>query len=646
MLRNIQILFFLLFFGVSLFPVSTAFAQEENAKNLPFLARVSATYTVRNDSSTHVKLEIRLRNTTSVQYAKQYALQVNSPDVSQARATDAQGKNLAIDIGRSPAHTNLTVLFPDTDPLVGRDRERLFTLEYVSQDTASKYGEVLEVTVPRLADPDFYEQYSVMIVVPQNFGSPSWVRPEQYTVDTINGAQVVRFTDAAKDGVSILFGQSQTYDLSLRYHVTNPAQNTGIVEVALPPDTSWQRVWYQDISPRPESIRTDADGNWIAQFRLAGQATQDITATAQAVLFAQPQLEVPQVSPLREQTAAWWQRSDGSGWLASQGNWPVHHDLIQQAGKKNTSAQSIYTFVVETLRYNSARGQQPGNIQRLGALGALQDPSNALCQEYTDVFIALARAAGIPARRVTGYAVSQSSSLRPLSLVRDELHAWPEYYDVQRGLWIPVDPTWGDTTGGVDYFHHFDLRHIAFAKQGLSDSLPLAVGEYKLGGEQEPDVQVSIALQTFVPDSAEVSLTVRPLRGVSWFGQAKKVEITVENLSGLSSYNTVVTTEVHGAEVVGETEWSIPSLLPFQKKTRYLELSGDDWMFASDVQLKVSGGGTTVEQHTSARKSIAHPVIRTVALGGVVAFVSLCAGGVSVLGARRLGFVRRKSKKS
>ena len=636
-------IFALIFFLWSVFLATSAQAQTSQK---PFAARVTATYTVTQDATTQVKLEIRLRNTTSLQYAEQFALQVNSPDVQNARVVDAEGEALPLDVSQTSASTNLTVQFPKENPVVGRDQERLFTLEYTSQDTASRYGEVLEVTIPRLADTDFYEQYSVIVVVPQLFGEPAWVRPEQYTLDRINDVQVLRFTDVAKSGVSLLFGQQQTYDFLLRYHVSNPSQNPGIVEVALPPDTPWQKVWYESITPRAESLRLDADGNWIAQFRLAGQATQDIVAQGQVVLFATPEVKVPQSSPLLEASDEWWRSREGSPWLQSQSYWPTDKAIIQQAAKDNTSAESIYNFVVETLQYNSTRARQSSSVSRLGAMGALQDPSNALCQEYTDVFIALARTAGIPARRVTGYAVNQESVLRPLSLVSDVLHAWPEYYDVQRGQWIPVDPTWGDTTGGVDYFHKFDLRHIVFARQGVSDTLPLAAGQYKLGGEEGSDVLVNIASQSAVPSVADLSIRLEPVQDFSWLGQPRRLRIVVENSSGIARYNTEVTTQVTGAAAVDKNNWVIPTILPFQTVTHEIELSGPDWFQAQKAKVTTKVDNTETTYELSVRRAIQNPLLRQVALGGFVALISLGAGSLSVFGLRRLGSLRRKSKKS
>src|SRR6266704_3433266 len=56
------------------------------------------------------------------------------------------------------------------------------------------------------------------------------------------------------------------------------------------------------------------------------------------------------------------------------------------------------------------------------------------CNEHTSLFVAMARASGIPARINVG-----------LVFVRGAFyyHAWPEVYidEGARGLWLPVDPT-------------------------------------------------------------------------------------------------------------------------------------------------------------------------------------------------------------
>jgi transglutaminase-like putative cysteine protease len=75
------------------------------------------------------------------------------------------------------------------------------------------------------------------------------------------------------------------------------------------------------------------------------------------------------------------------------------------------------------------------------------------CNEHTALYVAMARAAGIPARVAAG-----------LVYVRGAFyyHAWPEVYLADgstRGLWLPVDPTLNQFPA--------DATHVRLARGGL-----------------------------------------------------------------------------------------------------------------------------------------------------------------------------------
>jgi hypothetical protein len=75
------------------------------------------------------------------------------------------------------------------------------------------------------------------------------------------------------------------------------------------------------------------------------------------------------------------------------------------------------------------------------------------CNEHTVLYVALARAAGLPARTAAG-----------LVYVRDRFyyHAWPE---VWLGRWVPVDPTLGQVPA--------DASHLRFVVGGLARQVEL-----------------------------------------------------------------------------------------------------------------------------------------------------------------------------
>lgn len=162
----------------------------------------------------------------------------------------------------------------------------------------------------------------------------------------------------------------------------------------------------------------DNDGNWLAEFLIpAGQsilvkASLDIGISLTPIAsFSQPAINMD--ANLME--LPFWQTSD---------------DKIQQYAKMYKTPRDIYNFVSRTLTYDYSRINK--DTKRIGAKEILAAPTTALCMEFTDLFISIARAAGIPARRIVGYAYTNNTKLRPLSLVTDVLHAWPEYYDTEK----------------------------------------------------------------------------------------------------------------------------------------------------------------------------------------------------------------------
>jgi hypothetical protein len=91
-----------------------------------------------------------------------------------------------------------------------------------------------------------------------------------------------------------------------------------------------------------------------------------------------------------------------------------------------------------------------------------------------------------------GYAYTENPKTQPVSLVADVLHSWVEYWDVEKKVWKPIDPTWGSTSG-ISYFDSLDTKHIAFVKHGSDPELPLPPGSYKLGDNPQKDVHVSLS---------------------------------------------------------------------------------------------------------------------------------------------------------
>lgn len=567
MRRLVQIfLFFSLLFLISflLFPIP-AFASAE------FETSYQVRYQVNPSGITQVSQDISLTNKLSNVYATQYTLNFESTKITNIRASDESG-TLKVDTTRTEDSTQITLKF--NQQVVGTGKTLKFNISYDALDLVSRTGQVWEIVVPKLANADEIDNYQLLLAVPSNFGSPAYVSPDPVSTSQEGNFQVYQFTknQVAQAGVRAAFGEFQVFDFILNYQLKNDGLMTAKTEISLPPDTAFQKVYYQSLEPKPDNVRVDEDGNWLASYFLSGNQRLNIEAVGKVKVLSQPQKDFPQPEPATLQKN-----------LKEQEYWPVYHSLIQERVTELGTAEEVYDFVVDYLSYDFERVKE--GVERQGALTALERPEQAICMEFTDLFITLSRAIGIPAREINGYAYTANPKLRPLSLVADVLHSWPEYWDDERKVWLPVDPTWEKTTGGVDYFHKTDLNHFAFTIHGADSQKPAPAGSYRVDEGGGKSIQVSFGKFENIPQSkirVEFDISKYILAGFKNEG-----EIIIYNLGPTAIYNlpTRIVGENLGVTVIADDKITI--IPPFGKQQIPLEISSDDW-------LKIGEGRITI----------------------------------------------------
>ena len=476
----------------------------------------------------------------------QYGLKVTSPGITSVQAVNQAGQPLPAEVVTTNNQTSIGITFPDQ--LVGEGKVRNFTISYLDPNAAVVSGQVLEVTVPPVAK-DTYDPYQIKLETPLKFGLPSLSYPTQ-PQSRIEGQRVItEFSQLNNTGAVVIFGSTQIFELTLRYQLANPTNQPGIIQIAIPPDTSFQKMYYYHFQPWPDQITTDLDGNWIATYQLAANTQVTAEVAGQARLFLTPQADFPIFPPQPAHVSA-------------QEYWETQTPPVETIAASLTDVRSIYNYVVEHLTYNYQRTDQ--DLVRLGAAQALTTPDQALCQEFTDSFVALARAKKLASRRVTGYAYTQNQALKPLSLVADVLHSWPEYYDQVKQIWVAIDPTWGYTSGGLNYFDYFDLNHVVFAINGLSSSKPFPAGSYKTTDDNQKQVEVRFG-QSQMSASPELSgqiAAIKPELG-GWWGQPI---LELKNQTGQAFYHLPVKINVDDPQAWLETPAiiEIDRVLPYQ----------------------------------------------------------------------------------
>lgn len=515
-MKKVFIFFFLLFFFFQLF-ILPVFAQEN------FKTDYSVTYNVLENALTHVTFDVALTNTSSQYYASSYSIQVGFKNIENVLARDPDGK-IVPTVTQNNDGNNIEITF--NKKVVGIDQKLSFTISFDTKDIAQKSGKIWDINIPGLAKQIEYNSFNVKVIVPKFLGNPSYIKPDIGKFDGTN----LNFTknELGESGISISFGQEEIYNFDLLYHLKNSNLFPIKTEIALPPTTNYQDVQITDIDPKPQNVIEDSDGNWLAQYSLSPSKKLDIRVKGKAKILLRPKKQEMSKEDLKE-------------YLKEQPFWQTTNKEIKELAQKLKTPYAIYQYIVDNLSYDFERVQT--NQPRVGALGVLKKPTSAVCLEFTDLFVALARAAGIPAREVNGFAYTQNEKERPLSLVKDVLHAWPEYYDSDIQTWVMVDPTWGNTTGGVDYFYTLDFDHFAFVIKGVNSTYPVPAGGYKISENQKSkDINIEFA-ENFDPSSQVLSLSENFSK--EYFSGAKILgNILIKNIGNVISdpKNLIVTT--------------------------------------------------------------------------------------------------------
>ena len=110
-------------------------------------------------------------------------------------------------------------------------------------------------------------------------------------------------------------------------------------------------------------------------------------------------------------------------------------------------AADAYLWVVNHTKYQLVNGIK-------GAAFCLENGCGE-CGDWSALFVAICRAAGVPARPVTGFWADRT----------DEWHCWAEFM-LPTGQWVPADPTIGaqNKSKPQQYFGWLDNRRVSLCK--------------------------------------------------------------------------------------------------------------------------------------------------------------------------------------
>lgn len=242
-------------------------------------------------------------------------------------------------------------------------------------------------------------------------------------------------------------------DIRYRHLLRNDGDGTiteAAIHVAVPYDTLENQKIVGPVrwTPEPGSFETDHGGQKVAVFRF-----RDVPAGGSAVAGYDARVRLGELHyafyPEDVKPLSSIPKGMLGAWTGPQSRLQLDVDLVRETSREIVGdetnpywiARRIFDWTIEKLEYDRVGGWDlPTTLIKRGT---------GSCSEYAFLYIALARAAGLPARYEGSVVVRGDDAS-----IDDVYHRWCEVYLPGIG-WMPVDPSGGDQPWPADQARYF-----------------------------------------------------------------------------------------------------------------------------------------------------------------------------------------------
>lgn len=405
------------------------------------------------------------------------------------KVTDENGETMSISFVPDNSSVKFTVRIP-VDVVLGETFE--YKVVYRVPDMVRTIGALSDIYIPafdknfEFTVADQQRVFTTKLKIPTSLGDINFVIPKMAVLNSGGFWEIdVPTENLVGQYLWVQMGTTQFYKFEIKQPFQRSTSSPLLIndfEIVLPRDYEnsriVQEVFFTKLSPQPEYIRKDSQGNLIAHYALAASESGEIIIAGYAKLLERP-------NPINDQSGDINQYSTGELDLTKQAPfWEVDSPEIQSKARslklEETNVyrlvEKTYKDIVNTIDYQDI--SRFGITKRKGALATLKGGA-AVCMEYSDLFITLMRAQGIPARAAYGYGYDAREGDLPTVG-----HQWAEVYFPEIQKWVPVDVTWGESgqvlIGG-------DLNHLYthVAERNVDD--PPQVKTRYFGNDPTPD---------------------------------------------------------------------------------------------------------------------------------------------------------------
>ncbi len=420
--------------------------------------------------------------------------------VATAKILDASGNALSFEKVPEQDSYALKVKYPrDINP----GQSIIFKLQYTNYELSEKIGALYDIYIHgfdkdfKFVDGNTSVKYNTVLVIPDSLPEENLVSPEPSSKKDEGGKRSYSFSEESLVGkfVWVQLGKKQIYKFKIDQKI-EPTENrkTGFkneYKIVIPKDVDeaavTQKVYYSSITPAPSYIRKDEEGNLIGGFNVDSDKELIVTVEGYAeVSLTDLNLKDAKILNLSDIS------TDMQSYLKPAEYWEVDDPKIGskaneiKGDEKNVYkiVEKTYKFVVDSIDYSQVK--RFGLNERQGAKKTLEGGA-AVCMEYADLFLTLARAQGVPARAAFGYGYDSR-----VPSDKQESHQWDEVYMPGIDKWVSVEVTWGESgtalIGG-------DLNHFYIYNASKDPNSPAMVESLVHGGGGElnaPDFEISV----------------------------------------------------------------------------------------------------------------------------------------------------------
>jgi hypothetical protein len=267
------------------------------------------------------------------------------------------------------------------------------------------------------------------------------------------------FALAAADSELIRYGNERTYDIRHAVEVDMAGVPLESLEIWLPVPSDWPEQTVTELTIRPKApVIRDKTG--MARVALLCVKNREPVPSRRFSLEITYRLACRDIVPDRAALARYGRRDYEKN--------PAYR-LFTRPEKKIEVADPAIVAVAQTLRgenrpplevaraaYDWVLGHTEYRlIEGFGGAGYCLTNAHGECGDYSALFVALCRAAGVPSRPVSGFWADKTNGW----------HCWAEFM-LPSGEWLPVDCSQGDQSWfrREQHFGAMDNRRVALCK--------------------------------------------------------------------------------------------------------------------------------------------------------------------------------------